>query len=89
MAARCGIPLLCPSTPVAKSAPPMRSEPTLAAFAAILKAVPRSRAVLKAKPFATASVRERYLAAFQRHGVARERLQLLGLIPHATDHLQT
>ena len=37
---------------------------TLRAFAEILQKVPRSRAVLKAKPFASKSVRERYFKQF-------------------------
>ena len=46
----------------------------LAAWAALLHRVPGSRLVLKNKPFACASVREKYWRAFEAHGVARNKV---------------
>jgi protein O-GlcNAc transferase len=60
----------------------------VSAWAAVLHRVPRSRLVLKSKAFESLRQCERYYQRFEAHGVARERLDLLGLIPHNTNHLQ-
>ncbi len=53
----------------------------------ILKATPRSRLILKNKSFRDEAVRERYLAFFQKHGIAADRLELIGWLPRIADHL--
>ena len=63
------------------------SDEAVAVYAAVLQAVPRSRFVLKAKPFATESVCLAYRERFAAHGIPAERLELLGLVPHNTNHL--
>ena len=60
---------------------------TIEVYAKILAAVPNSRFVLKAKPFVTERVRQRYLDMFASFGIAPERIALLGLVPHNTNHL--
>ncbi len=56
---------------------------TLAAWAAILAAVPRSRLLFKAKPLANPSTRAAVLAAFAAAGVDADRLDLRTPVPLA------
>ncbi len=55
----------------------------------ILKAIPDARLILKAKAFAYAPTRARYLQEFHQQGIAPDRLDLLGLIPGRGNHLST
>lgn len=59
----------------------------LALWARVLEAVPRSRLVLKAKPFASSELREDFYSKLGALGVDRERVTLLPLLPHNTKHL--
>jgi len=52
------------------------------AWSAILNAVPRSRVLLKNPALHDGSTRERMLAQFAGHGIARERIELRGFSPH-------
>ncbi len=54
----------------------------IAAWSAVLQAVPRSRFILKSHPLVDAEVAARIRAAFGRHGIAPERLELRGPSAH-------
>ena len=60
----------------------------LETWAEILRAVPRSRLVLKNKPFASHPVKEKFWELFERLGVDRSRIDLLPLAPKTESHLQ-
>lgn len=60
----------------------------IALWSRVLHRVPRSRMLLKCKPFATLSVRERVLAAFEARGIERNRIDLLPLVASTAGHLQ-
>lgn len=59
----------------------------LGVWADILLAVPRSRLILKNKPFACDSVRQRYWQLFETLGVERHRVDLLPLAPGNREHM--
>ena len=61
---------------------------TVKLWAAILKRVPDSRLLLKAKPFGTPSAKRRMERLFEEEGVSADRLDLLPLIPSTRSHLQ-
>jgi protein O-GlcNAc transferase len=66
---------------------PKISEPTVAMWAKILSQVPNSRLLIKAKSLndpATRAIAERMLAS---HGIARERIDLIGWAPDVANHL--
>ena len=56
-------------------------------WAEILKAVPDSRLIIKAKPLADPDTRASIQGLFQQHEIASERLELLGWLPGKTEHL--
>ena len=58
----------------------------VARWAEILRAVEGSRLILKAAPFRDAGTRAHYHALFAAHGIAAERVNLLGYIPSAAAH---
>jgi predicted O-linked N-acetylglucosamine transferase (SPINDLY family) len=57
------------------------SEPCLAAWASILKAVPDSRLVLASGTFNAAPCRDDFISRFAAQGVGAERLELRGALP--------
>ncbi len=57
------------------------NEGVIAAWAAILNAVPRSRLMLNYAPFGDEAVRSLFAGRFARHGVGRERLELVFTTP--------
>eukprot|EP00462_Mataza_sp_D1_P018364 CAMPEP_0175128532 /NCGR_PEP_ID=MMETSP0087-20121206/4978_1 /TAXON_ID=136419 /ORGANISM="Unknown Unknown, Strain D1" /LENGTH=390 /DNA_ID=CAMNT_0016410599 /DNA_START=430 /DNA_END=1602 /DNA_ORIENTATION=- len=57
------------------------------AWAAILSLVPRSRLLLKAKPFASATVRRRMEVRLSRAGVPTSQVDLMPLVPSTAGHL--
>jgi predicted O-linked N-acetylglucosamine transferase (SPINDLY family) len=59
----------------------------IACWANLLQQVPNARLMLKNKSFSDAAARKRYEAHFAAHGIAPERLELLGWIPNLTSHL--
>ncbi|KAI0560311.1 O-GlcNAc transferase [Gracilaria domingensis] len=61
---------------------------TIRLWASILKRVPNSRLLLKAKPFATPTAKKRMEELFVKQGVCPERLDLVPLIPSTKSHLQ-
>lgn len=63
------------------------NEQVITCWAAILRAVPDSRFILKAMALADAGTRERFQACFTKHGVAAEHLDLRPWMPTA-EHLQ-
>jgi protein O-GlcNAc transferase len=60
----------------------------LRVWAKILRALPTSRLVVKCKPFCCDSVRDSFLAKFQKLGVESLRVDLLPLILLNHDHMQ-
>lgn len=63
------------------------SPSTVAMWAAVLRAVPRSRLLLKTKPLAEAETRARLEPAFAMHGIATSRLDLRAWVPDDGGHL--
>lgn len=61
---------------------------TIHLWASILKRVPSSRLLLKAKPFATPTAKKRMEHLFAKEGIVAERLDLVPLIPSTRSHLQ-
>lgn len=57
-------------------------------WSAILKAVNNSRLVIKCKPFASETVKKKFIAKFQDRGIDSSRLTLIGLLPMNHDHMQ-
>lgn len=57
-------------------------------WASILKRVPESRLLLKAKPFGTPSSKRRMELLFEEEGISADRLDLVPLIPSTRSHLQ-
>lgn len=53
----------------------------------LLRAVPNSRLVVKAKPFACASVQRRFLSAMAAEGVASWRVDVRALVDRTSEHL--
>ena len=65
------------------------SPQAIALWSRLLAAVPRSRLMLKARAFADAGTRQRFVAAFAAHGIAGERLDLLARTPLPVDHFRS
>lgn len=57
-------------------------------WARVIREVPGSRLLIKAKGFYSAEVQARFKSQFERHGVAPHRLKLLALTPTSFDHLK-
>ncbi|MGE3333842.1 MAG: tetratricopeptide repeat protein [Rhodospirillaceae bacterium] len=66
---------------------PKVTEPIIAAWAAILSAVPRSRFYIKCKQMRDERVRARVLADFARHGIAPDRIEMTAFVPSVQEHL--
>jgi len=64
------------------------SEETIALWAAILLRLPDARLLLKSRVFGDADVRARLHRAFAAHGVAAERIDLLGPQDERDDHFR-
>ena len=63
------------------------TRPALAAWAALLRAVPGSRLVLKSRPLAHRAARERVMAVLAAEGIGAERVELLGHAAESAEHL--
>eukprot|EP00871_Galdieria_phlegrea_P005693 jgi/Galph1/6124/GphlegSOOS_G4657.1 len=61
----------------------------IAVWAHILRSVPNSRLLLKAKPFASSVCKGRFENVFEAVGVSADRLDLLPLLPETRNHLET
>lgn len=61
---------------------------TVKLWASILRQVPDSRLLLKAKPFGTTTAKRRMERLFEEEGISSERLDLVPLIPSTRSHLQ-
>ena len=59
----------------------------VALWSRVLAAVPGSRFILKAKSLSDEATRLRYCAMFESHGIAGERIEMLGRIKGKGDHL--
>ncbi len=66
---------------------PKVTEPAIAAWAAILKAVPDSRFYIKCKQMRDERVRARVLADFARHGIDAGRIEMTAFVPSVQEHL--
>ena len=62
------------------------SEDTVRLWASVLESVPESRLLVKSRGLDERATRDRLAARFEIAGVARERLELVGWVPEATDH---
>ncbi|GJD12114.1 Probable UDP-N-acetylglucosamine--peptide N-acetylglucosaminyltransferase SPINDLY [Galdieria sulphuraria] len=62
---------------------------TIALWSKILHLVPKSRLLLKAKPFASSFARRRFEYVFEAVGITPDRLDLLPLLPETRNHLET
>ena len=56
-------------------------------WAEVLHAMPNARLMLKARSFADAATRDRFTAAFGRHGIAADRIILRHTVPSPAEHL--
>jgi predicted O-linked N-acetylglucosamine transferase (SPINDLY family) len=63
------------------------SAATFDAWAKLLSRLPQARLLLKGIPFADAATRALFLARLDERGVAAERVDLMGSVPSATEHL--
>jgi protein O-GlcNAc transferase len=63
------------------------SAATFDAWAKLLSRLPQAGLLLKGIPFADAATRALFLARFDERGVAAERVDLMGSVPSATEHL--
>lgn len=61
---------------------------TVKLWAEILRRVPNSRLLLKAKPFGAAGAKRRMEELFEKEGISADRLDLVPLIPSTRSHLQ-
>lgn len=61
---------------------------TVRLWSEILKRVPNSRLLLKAKPFGSSGAKRRMELMFEKEGIPSERLDLVPLIPSTRSHLQ-
>ncbi len=66
---------------------PKVTEPAIAAWAAILNAVPKSRFYIKCKQMRDGRVRARVLADFARHGIDPGRIEMTAFVPSVQEHL--
>ncbi|EPR64534.1 O-linked N-acetylglucosamine transferase [Toxoplasma gondii RUB] len=53
----------------------------------ILNAVPNSRLLVKARPFANKEMQRKFKAKFEAHGISGDRIDAMALIPACMDHL--
>lgn len=61
---------------------------TIQLWASILKRVPNSRLLLKAKPFASPTAKKRMEELFEKEGMSKDRLDLVPLISTTRSHLE-
>lgn len=66
---------------------PKVNERVVACWARILKALPRSRLLLKERPFKDPAVQEEFAGRFAREGIERDRLELVGWLDRPEEHL--
>jgi len=65
-----------------------KTTPQVVAFwSELLKALPEARLLLKSRALADAATRERYFQQFTAHGIAPERLELIGWTASRQEHL--
>ncbi len=66
---------------------PKVNDRVVALWAEILNRVPNSRLLLKARALGGATARDRIVAGFRQHGIAPDRLELIGWTVKLDDHL--
>jgi len=64
------------------------NEAVVSLWASILNATPRSRLMLKSKPFVDPGIRTRYEAMFLHHGISSDRLELIDWTLDIESHLR-
>eukprot|EP01063_Lacrimia_lanifica_P031240 TRINITY_DN5104_c0_g1_i3.p1 TRINITY_DN5104_c0_g1~~TRINITY_DN5104_c0_g1_i3.p1 ORF type:complete len:828 (+),score=337.50 TRINITY_DN5104_c0_g1_i3:84-2567(+) len=57
-------------------------------WAEIMKRLPTSRLMCKSKPFSEPRIRNMFLGYFEKHGIDKSRITLIGIIPQHYNHLQ-
>jgi protein O-GlcNAc transferase len=67
---------------------PKVTEPAIAAWARILKAVPNSRFFIKCKQMRDERVQARLRADFARHGIDPARIEMTAFVPSVREHLE-
>jgi predicted O-linked N-acetylglucosamine transferase (SPINDLY family) len=67
--------------------PAKLSDATIATWAKLLERLPQARLLLKGRAFADAGTRSLYQARFDDHGIAADRITLLGSVTDAAQHL--
>lgn len=65
------------------------NDEVLDVWCTILRAVPHSRLVIKCKPFAGETVKQKFIVKFADRGIEASRLTLIGLLPLNQDHMQS
>lgn len=68
---------------------PKVSSQTLTMWTAILKAVPRSRLIIKAKSLSDATTRSHFINLITRSGLGKERIEMLHWVTSTKAHLDT
>ncbi|PHJ22999.1 putative udp-n-acetylglucosamine--peptide n-acetylglucosaminyltransferase spindly [Cystoisospora suis] len=56
-------------------------------WSSVLRALPTSRLLVKARPFADAEMRKKFVKKFERQGISSDRIDTMALIPSCADHL--
>jgi len=64
-------------------------EGVISLWCTVLNAVPGSRMVIKCKPFASPSIQQRMFKKFEVWGIDSSRIDLLGLTPSHSEHLNS
>ncbi|PFH38388.1 O-linked N-acetylglucosamine transferase [Besnoitia besnoiti] len=72
---------------LAKLGKQARSFRVIETWSQILRAVPNSRLLVKARPFANEEMQQTFKAKFEAHGVSRDRIDTMALVPACMDHL--
>jgi predicted O-linked N-acetylglucosamine transferase (SPINDLY family) len=67
---------------------PKVTDQAIAAWAAILKAVPQSRFLIKCKQLRDERVQQRIRDDFARHGVESDRIDMAAFVPSIREHLE-
>lgn len=60
---------------------------TIAAWSAVLRAVPNARLLLKSRHLADQETKQRYIDSFERAGISKDRIDARAAVPNRRDHL--
>lgn len=56
-------------------------------WSSVLRSLPDSRLLVKARPFADVEMRRKFVEKFERQGISSDRIDTMALIPSCADHL--